>query len=274
MEIDDVLYCLRKIGPVPVKMGHPYAADVVAVQTALRFAGHEIEVDGDFGWITRTAVRQFQGARGLVHDGIVGPITAKAMIEVVEKAVRQPELPLGSVLSVAPWLARMRAYTGIKEVPGPANNPRILGMVDDLIETWPDLKGDISWYNADSIAWCGLVEGAAVGLGEPRYRPPGGMLRALAWGAPWGVGVDFPFPGVILTKSRDGGGHVTIYESEDDNYWYCRGGNQNDQVCVSRYPKKTTTWVGMRWPMGAPLPPNPRPKFGPTSNVVAGAKES
>ena len=60
--------------------------NVKAVQQALRAAGYKnstskklIVVDGEFGANTDKRVRQFQEAAGLTVDGIVGPITAKAL---------------------------------------------------------------------------------------------------------------------------------------------------------------------------------------------------
>lgn len=37
-------------------------------------------VDGDFGFCTLAAVQNFQTKHGLASDGIVGPITLKALI--------------------------------------------------------------------------------------------------------------------------------------------------------------------------------------------------
>lgn len=48
---------------------------VKAAQTALNKYGAGLEVDGSFGSLTDTAVKEFQKANGLTVDGVVGPTT-------------------------------------------------------------------------------------------------------------------------------------------------------------------------------------------------------
>ena len=56
---------------------NPYTRGLVVadLQTALNKHGGKVVVDGIFGPLTETAVKIFQKVRGLVPDGIVGPVT-------------------------------------------------------------------------------------------------------------------------------------------------------------------------------------------------------
>lgn len=53
---------------------------VPTLQHLLRARGKTVTVDGDFGPKTDAAVRAFQHDKGLVVDGIVGPMTWQALI--------------------------------------------------------------------------------------------------------------------------------------------------------------------------------------------------
>lgn len=96
-------------------------------------------------------------------------------------------------------------------------------------------------------------------------------LSALAW-ASFGVPLKMPTPGAVLVYSRTGGGHVTLYESEDANYYYCRGGNQSDSVNVAKMPKSRAIRA-VHWPPGQAVPGTGR-KFGATGQASKAGSES
>lgn len=240
----------------PLRMGASGPA-VVAIQTALRNAGHELQADGDFGAITLAAIKAFDAARGLPPDGLIDAATAAALDKVA---------PPPSVLRVAPWLATARALTGTKEVPGSRDNPFIIDMAHEITRRFPDLRRNVDWYNHDSVPWCGLFVGYCMAVNG--IKPSAAPLSALDW-ASWGVKLRAPTPGAILVFKRTGGGHVTMYESEQGNTLYCRGGNQADAVNVSRRADQP---YAIRWPAGVPLPTAGR-KFGVTGQAVVAGKE-
>lgn len=228
---------------------------VKEIQKALRAAGHELVVDGDFGSNTRAAVERFQAASRIAADGMVGPVTA-AYLDRVPQGI--PVKPLPSVLAVAPWLSRARALTGTREIPGARSNPVILAMRSGLSARYPVLRPNLDWYVDDDTPWCGLFGGACVGLIDPGFMPPLALLRALAW-KDWGQELDQPVQGCIAVKERKGGGHVTFVEgiSKDGKKLLCRGGNQTNMVNLAEYDKDV--FVAYRWPTGALLPKIQRP---------------
>ena len=58
--------------------------EVKTIQRALRAAGYQVSIDGDYGQKTMAAVKAFQQSRKLVPvDGIVGPATMKKLQELL-----------------------------------------------------------------------------------------------------------------------------------------------------------------------------------------------
>ena len=75
-----------------------------------------------------------------------------------------------------------------------------------------------------------------------------GDLHKFLWAAAW---LDFGVPcepkkGAVMVFTRAGGGHVALYEREDDNYYYVSGGNQSDGVNLTAISK--AKFSGARWP--------------------------
>jgi uncharacterized protein (TIGR02594 family) len=115
---------------------------------------------------------------------------------------------------------------GVTESVGSANNPVILG--------WAKEVGLEKIYTADSIAWCGLyISVVMFRAGRPVVKDP---LWALNWNN-FGVKVDVPMLGDVLTFTRKSGGHVGCYVGEDSTAYHVLGGNQGDKVSIVRIAK-------------------------------------
>lgn len=231
---------------------------VRALQEALLTIGHELVFDGEFGDATLLAVQKFQAAHGIKASGIVGVKTIKALERAVS-AAPPPAEHAPSKLDAAPWLSYMRAITGTREIPGAMSNPLILSWRDELLESWQELKPNLSWYKNDDTPWCGLA--VAYVIGKAGYMPPVAPLRALNWHTSWSMGKRLltPVQGAVLVFKRPGGGHVGLYESEDETAYNVRGGNQANSVNVTRIAKNRC--VGIMWPRDAPVPKSARRVF-------------
>jgi uncharacterized protein (TIGR02594 family) len=139
---------------------------------------------------------------------------------------------------------------GVTEDPGKANDETILGWAKEL--------GDkaIGWhYGEDSIPWCGLF--VAIVAKRAGKDLPYGPLRAKNWAA-FGKSTKTPFLGDVLVFSRNGGGHVGLYVGEDKECFHVLGGNQSDQVNITRIPK-SRLFSARRTPAKSSLPPSAKP---------------
>ena len=97
--------------------------DRTSVQMRLHKLGFDPgPVDGLRGRRTMRAVKRFQESRGLVADGLVGPVTFHALFG--ETAPGAPP-----VFDRMPWYQEALRLVGTREVEGPASNARILDMV-------------------------------------------------------------------------------------------------------------------------------------------------
>lgn len=146
----------------------------------------------------------------------------------------------------AVWLDVAHRLIGVQEAAGSANNPAIID--------WARQEG--GWverfYTEDEIPWCGLFVGHCLHCAG--IAGPNNPLSALAW-ADWGQALapEALCLGAILVFKRAGGGHVGFYvgEDEDGEALHVLGGNQSDQVSVTRIRRERL--FAARWPQAVPL---------------------
>jgi uncharacterized protein (TIGR02594 family) len=141
------------------------------------------------------------------------------------------------------WITVARALIGVHEGVGPAINPQIID--------WAKQEG--GWverfYTDDEIPWCGLFVGHCLQVGG--HSGPKNPLAALGW-SEWGQPVppDGLSVGTVVVFKRSGGGHVGFYvgEEPDGSALHVLGGNQSDQVSITRIPRMRL--FASRWPEG------------------------
>lgn len=138
-----------------------------------------------------------------------------------------------------PWITTAEELIGTVEIPGSKSNPRII--------TWAkEIGGWIgNYYENDDIPWCGLfvawcmkANDISINIDNP--------LSAVAWNK-FGNKTE-PCYGCVMVFTRSGGGHVGFYASEDADSYHILGGNQSNQVNITKVSK--TRYLGARWPDG------------------------
>jgi uncharacterized protein (TIGR02594 family) len=251
-------------------------AIVRVAQAALLASGAQLVVDGAFGPITEQAIKRFQAAENLRPLGFVGPKTAAVLDAVADQEpLVEAALPMPSVLSIAPWVAQVRALTGVKELPGAANSPIILSWRADIARAFPEMASYAASYVRDDIPWCGFFLAGC--MARAGIKPPWGakdtdrFMFALSWSRwPEARRLALPIPGCIMVFKRAGGGHVAMLEKLVGRTAYIRGGNQSDMVNVAA--KSMDSFAAAMWPPGYELPAVEI--AGDISNAVAAASEA
>jgi uncharacterized protein (TIGR02594 family) len=132
-------------------------------------------------------------------------------------------------------------YLGEKEVDGPGSNP--------LIVKWFQNWG-AGWQTDDSrLAWCSVFMNQICNESGVVFS---GLLNARSW-LKEGEETNDPKPGdfVIFWRGKIDGwqGHIALYIREDENFVWCLGGNQGNQVQISKYAKERV--LGYRIPIAA-----------------------
>jgi len=118
-------------------------------------------------------------------------------------------------------------YYGLKEVPGIHSNPTIMRWFRDIGYTW---------VQGEETAWCScFINWLAWKLELERS----GKLTARSW-LDVGEEVNSPELGHVAIFWRESKtswkGHVGLYAGDDDDFIYCLGGNQGNQVNIKAMP--------------------------------------
>lgn len=145
-----------------------------------------------------------------------------------------PQFGLGNKLSLnvsysASWMRTAKNELGQNEVSGTKANQRILSYFKSSKFWGTDDSGADNAWCASFVAWVMQQHG---------YQPPKSAFRAKAW-TEFGKKIAHPVYGAIGIKSRKGGGHVAfvVGASADGKYLYMLGGNQDNEVNISRYSR-------------------------------------
>jgi len=154
---------------------------------------------------------------------------------------RAPDLPDEVPVSGEPkWLQLARGELGVKEIPGPEHNPRVLRYYADAGH--PEV-------NDDETAWCAGFTGAML---ERAGVPCSKSLMARSY-LQWGKVVAKPKLGDIAVFSRGDPrgtqGHVGFYMGEDAQGILVLGGNQGNKVSIAHQDKARL--LGYRTPVTA-----------------------
>lgn len=124
---------------------------------------------------------------------------------------------------------------GLKEIRGSKHSEEILDMAAYLGGVIED------FYTEDEIPWCGLFTGYAIK--KANFEPPKNysVVRARDYQS-WGIPAPEPSFGDILVfwrgKKHGRNGHVGFYVSEDPHAYHVLGGNQSNEVNITRISKE------------------------------------
>ncbi len=243
---------------------------VFHLQVDLNFLGFDCGTpDGVRGRKTIAAVKAFQKSRRLEPDGLVGPITQRAIaVAIMRKDGNHKEtkfiekLSTQQSLDTTPWMDQANRVRGMHER---KDNKRL----------WDFLKSDGKSVGDPALhPWCGDFVQTCLALSMPDEVLPNNPYAAISW-QPFGVYTK-PCYGAVLSFHRGDPtkwqGHVGFYVAENELHYMVLSGNQTDAVNVAAIPKDWLRNNGSRWPATA-LPASGEPTFTTEPAKVLNAQE-
>jgi len=134
-----------------------------------------------------------------------------------------------------PWLVIALKEIGVKEIPGKEHNPRVLEYQQACTLKAAD----------DETAWCSSFVNWCV---QKSGWVPTHKANARSW-LKWGYKTRVPQRGAVVVFWRGSPsswkGHVGFFIKENAKYIWVLGGNQNNKVCIRKYPREKL--LQFRW---------------------------
>lgn len=202
-------------------------------------------IDGELGPKTYKAIRAFKRCNGLPNTNIIGPLTIGALFDnqTISTAVVQ-----SNKLNEPIWIQVAKSYIGIEEIVGYKHNPIILGWWKRLGLPFTD----------DETPWCAGFVGGCLEECDIKSTKSG---LALSY-SNFGVRLDGPAVGAIVSMKRNGGGHVGFVVGVNKRgQLMVLGGNQSNAVNIK--PFDASRIVAYTWPKGVNRPANVGKKYLP-----------
>lgn len=172
-------------------------------------------------------------------DGQWGPKTDGAMVRCRQSRGRAGR----SVAASEPlWVTRCREVMGLHEVRDNAKLSAFLKLDGRTL-------GDPA-----RLPWCGDLVETCIRLALPEEPLPGVVGRNPYWARNWAMfGVHVPPTfGAVASFMRESGGHVGFLVGIDAAAFHVLGGNQGNEVNVTRIAQSRL--LATRWPSTVPLP--------------------
>ena len=143
----------------------------------------------------------------------------------LQASLNRESKPASLPANAPAWLAVAFKEIGQKEIPGLTDNPRIM-------DYFRSIRGS-TIYRDDVHDWSSpFVEWALEQTGK--FGPQN--IKPVSW-LNWGKPVSVPRVGSVVVLNFSGLPHVGFYFGDEGEVIAVLGGNQDDEVRVSRYPK-------------------------------------
>ncbi len=237
----------EELGNFVLKLGDQGSL-VRMAQVELAKRGYALKGTGWFGNATDTAVQTFQKRAGLIPDGEIGPLTAKAID--TTPVLNKFDDTFGMLVSRPLWLEAGIKLIGVKETAGSGDTKAIID--------WAKAEGGniAKEFKHDLTPWCALFANhilTKVGLKGTE------TLWALDFAGKWpSVKLGGPAVGAFapMTRKTPTGtaGHIGVVVGKDQHGNYMLlGGNQKDMVSIEPFASSRLN-KGFYWPKSIELP--------------------